>query len=157
MPVPYQEMIEAKAYETSVDPAWVMAIIEQESQFNTAAVRFEPLFKYFYKPAHFAEHPLISIDTEIATQKMSWGLGQIMGALAREQGHQGFMAELLKPEVNLKHICQRLKFLKRYSHEAEAIFAAYNGGPGALRLIDGKFKNQNYVDSVLSHLKKYSK
>lgn len=150
-----EEILQASALATQVDSKWVKAIICQESQWNQYAVRFEPGYRWLYYPQIFSKHYLISLDTETTTQKMSWGLGQIMGALAREQGHKGLMAELLKPEVNIKHICIRLKKLKTISPLAEDVFAMYNGGAAAKQKNQtGKYRNQEYVDSVLSYLQK---
>lgn len=138
-----------------IDPSWGKAIVTAESQWNPYAVRYESSYSYLFEPMEYAKSGLISLSTEIATQKMSWGLGQVMGALAREQGHTGVMAELVDPELNLKHMCIRLAELKNRSNDAEHVFAGYNGGPGAMRKLEtGRFSNQKYVDRVLEYLRK---
>lgn len=136
-----------------VDVAWIKAIISQESAWNPFAVRFESAYPYLYHPEIFIS-PFITMATEINTQKTSWGLGQIMGALYREQGGNGFIPELLIPEVNLRHIAIRLAELKRKSQDPLYVFAGYNGGFGAMRKqANGLFPNQKYVTSVASYLK----
>lgn len=147
--------IEAQALKYSVDPAVIKAIIHKESAWEPNAVRYEEHYKWLYQPEVFSKHVLISNTTEIITQKMSWGLGQIMGALAREQGHKGLMPELLDPRVNIMHICIRVQALMKRCKRPEEIFACYNGGFGALKTQAGKFKNEDYVVAAMRHLIKY--
>lgn len=131
-----------------LDPRWIPAIIWQESAWKSLAVRYEANYSYLFHPERFTS-PLISLSTEVNTQKTSWGLGQIMGALAREQGHKGFMAELLIPEINIKHMAIRLAELKKRTSLPDYIFAGYNGGIGAMRKqASGLFINQKYVTQV---------
>lgn len=152
------DLIETSAKRFQVDPLWIRSIIQQESQGNTYALRYEPKYPYLFQPKVFAQHALISQATEETSQRFSWGLGQIMGALAREQGHTGFMGELFIPETNLKHLCIRINDLKIISREKDDIFSMYNGGPGALkRKVNGAYPNQAYVDSVNRYLQSYSK
>lgn len=135
-----------------LDPSWLKAIISQESNWNPWAVRFEPGYQWLYEIVKSAKKAQVSLDTESATQKMSWGLGQVMGALAREQGLIGPIPSLLTPEVNLEHMCIRLKYLKSLSSNKDDVFAMYNGGPAANKKMDGKYRNQLYVDGVNAFL-----
>lgn len=149
----YEAIIEAKAKEFDLDPRWIMAIIWTESKGNPNALRFEPNYSFLYRPETFGGKGLISRDTEIITQKISWGLGQIMGAVAREQGHQGLMAELLAPNLNIYHICTLLKRLTRISSNPSDVFAMYNGGPGVLKkIVGGIYPNQSYVNTIQNFL-----
>lgn len=135
-----------------IDPKWVKAIITTESNWNQYAVRYEANYSYIFNPSRFTNTE-ISMSTEIATQKMSWGLCQIMGGLAREQGHTGLMAELVNPDVNIKHLCVRLCHLKKISENEDDIFSMYNGGPGELnQKVNGIYFNQTYVDKVKANL-----
>src|SRR6478736_1371356 len=109
----FEDAIKKEATFNAIDPNLFKAIISQESAWNIFAIRTEPTYKWLYQPEEFAKNPLINLSTEVATQKMSWGLGQIMGALAREQGHKGLMGELLDPNINIKHIGLRLKTLSK--------------------------------------------
>lgn len=144
--------IEKMASLYQVDPRWIKAIITQESQWHPFAVRYESGYTYLFQPERFVSG-LNSIATEVNTQKMSFGLGQVMGALAREQGHRGLMCELLVPEVNIRHMAIRLLALKRKVNEPEYIFAGYNGGYGAMRKqASGQFKNQAYVTAVQKYM-----
>jgi soluble lytic murein transglycosylase-like protein len=137
-----------------IDPFWVKAIISTESQWNRYALRYEPEYNYLYNPKKYIG-PNISYSTELCCQRISWGLGQIMGALAREQGHEGVMSTLLDPPINIRHICIRLDTLKKYSAESDFIFAGYNAGPGGMHKIDGHFFNQKYVDTINQYLKMF--
>lgn len=136
----------------TIPTVWMKAIITQESQWNPFAIRYEPNYRYLYQTESFAKIPLNNLSTEMMTQRMSWGLAQIMGGLAREQGHQGLMGELLDPETNLKHLCIRIRDLRKISALPDDIFAMYNGGPAAIHKSGGKYSNQVYVDAIHSHL-----
>lgn len=123
------------------------AIIRQESAWDPYAIRYEPEYNYLFTPEKFKK---TSFETEIVAQKISWGLGQLMGALLREQGLTGFLSEALDPTVNITHLCKRIKTLEKISSNQNDIIAMYNGGPGAILRKDsfGKYRNQAYVDSV---------
>jgi hypothetical protein len=92
-----------------INPAWVRAIITQESSWNPCAIRYESSYQWLFEVEKCANLAQVTLATELVTQKMSWGLGQIMGALAREQGLAGQIPLLLTPEINIKHMCKRLK------------------------------------------------
>jgi soluble lytic murein transglycosylase-like protein len=148
-----QQLIEHYAVVFGTDPNWIRAIITQESNFNPYALRYEPNYNYLVKPDYYANKLGISVETETVTQKMSFGLGQIMLALARDQHFIGYAGELFNPDTNIKQMGFLLQSLKPYATNEEDIFAMYNGGRGALHKVDGKYKNQAYVDSVKNHLK----
>lgn len=148
----FESRLQALCKLYQIDMRWVKAIITTESNWNQYAVRYEPNYPYILTPSKFTS-PDISLSTELATQKMSWGLGQIMGGLAREQGHTGLMAELINPETNIKHLCIRLSHLKKISENEDDIFSMYNGGPGELnQKVNGIYFNQTYVDKVKANL-----
>lgn len=137
-----------------VDPGWIFAIIQQESAWKTNAVRHEPLYSYLYKTSEFSKLNFITQDTEIMLQKTSWGLGQIMGGLARELGLSLNILNLLEPELNIHFICLNIHRIQKSNLVKckEDVFSSYNGGLGALSKNFGRYKNQEYVNSVLTHL-----
>ena len=137
------------------DANWLRAIVAQESSYRIYAMRFESAYQYLYKQESFAKRNNISLSTEVTCQKISWGLCQIMGGLAREQGLSGLLGELFDPEINLNHLGIRIRDLKKYSLKVEDIFAMYNGGPGALKKIRGKYINDSYVKSAMNYLANY--
>lgn len=148
----YDNFILSNAMKFDIPSDWISAIIEQESNWNTYAVRYEPTYPYIFHASEFAHRLVLSIETETQCQKMSWGLGQLMGALARELGHQGPMGQLFDPETNIGFLARRLSQLKKISPLMEDIFAGYNGGPGAMKKVNDRYPNQGYVDSVKKHL-----
>lgn len=152
----YQVIIQKVADTHGINPDWLNAIIQTESGWDIWASRFESGYQWLYKPEAHAKLCRITVQTEIAAQKTSYGLGQIMGALAREQGHIEALGKLFLPEINIEHIGIRLKWLKRRPEAAgssDAIFAGYNGGPGSMKRIGGVYPNQVYVDKINLALK----
>ncbi len=146
----FRSSIMKTSQEYGVNPYWMMAIIMKESGGNPNLYRYEPNFHYFYKPQVFALAHHISLQTEIMSQKTSWGLGSICGGLARELGYQGLLHELLNPDVNIKYIGLYLQHLKKYSLVKDDIFSMYNYGPGGLH----KNLNPEYVNGVNAELYK---
>jgi len=132
----------------NLDWKWLEAIIAHESSWNSFAMRYEKDYPYLYQVDVCAKLSGMSIDTEVVTQKMSWGLAQIMGALAREHGFHGPLSQLTDPATNILHLGIRLSYLVRLNPSKDAVFAMYNGGPGVKKLPDGKYANQAYVDAV---------
>lgn len=100
---------------------------------------------------------LIHTATEARTRAFSWGLGQVMGQVAREQGFDGeYLAALCDPESGLEHLCRLfLKMLNRYGNIPDAV-SAYNQGNIRWRDFDHDgvrdpeepYRNQSYVDGV---------
>lgn len=78
-------------------------LVEQESSWNTWAVRYEPaFFKRYILP--LVESGAIKTETEAQARSFSYGLGQVMGQVAREFGFEGrWLTELCDPEVGLKY------------------------------------------------------
>lgn len=135
-----------------IDYYWLRAIVRQESDDNIYALRFEATYHYLLNPIHFSKKLGITLNTEITTQKMSWGLCQMMGGLAREQGFEEDMGKFFDPKINLTHLAKRLAKLRTISVYSGDVFAMYNGGEGAHKLLDGRYTNQNYVDSVMKYM-----
>ena len=157
------------------------------------AVRHEPGYKWlvgFGNPAHdvstaYTGRWIIDADqnwwlpdnpsaerattiTELLFQQSSWGLMQIMGAVARERGFGGWLTELCDPTVNMEWGCRHLRWMLDHPldyglsiAQGPAVLkgtladlaAAWNGG--ARVVMDGKYKNQPYVDRVLRAMEGY--
>ena len=107
-------------------------------------------------------------QTELLFQQTSWGLMQIMGAVARERGFRGWLTELCDPQVNLEWDCRHLRWMLDHPldyglsiAQGPAVLkgtladlaAAWNGG--ARVVMDGKYKNQPYVDRVVKAMEGY--
>lgn len=71
-------------------------------------------------------------DQEWWAQQCSWGLMQVMGALARELDVRvPYLTELCRPELNMDVGCQHLSSLMHWAGRDEAkALAAYNAGKG---------------------------
>lgn len=148
MTLPWPE-ITAAAEKNKIPPVLVAAIVMVESSGQPHAMRFEPHFRWLKDPKYYAGRLGITVETETALQKMSFGLMQIMGGTARGLGFDGYLTELTNPRENLKWGCQYLaQHFARYPwHEA---IAAYNAG--SPRYEDGRLVNVAYVDKVLKRV-----
>lgn len=104
-----KEYINVYSAKYDLDPLLVTALITIESSGNPWAIRHEPAYKWLYKPSVFAAKVGTSIITEKVCQQTSWGLMQIMGAVAREHGFELPMPILCLPEHNLDIGCKFLK------------------------------------------------
>jgi len=123
------------------DPALVCAIIEQESNWNAWAMRFEPMFlAHYIKPA-LPEAPTTG---EIA-RATSWGLMQVMGQVALEFGFQGkFYTELCDPSTGIFFGCRKLAKCMESRGDVKAALLMWNGGG-----------SPSYPDQVLARMKNY--
>jgi hypothetical protein len=151
-----REAIAAAARRHNLEAALVYGVCRQESGLDPFAVRFEPHYRWLVRDRRLKPRTC-SDATEVALQRMSWGLMQVMGAVIREQGLDGWLTEIVgddPPEValQLEVGCRHLgKGIRRFG-SVEAGLAAYNAG-SPRRGADGRFVNQHYVDSVLQKAK----
>jgi hypothetical protein len=84
----------------NLDAAIVCAVIEQESGWDSHAMRYEGAFRAKYVA------PLGLSPTEEIARSISWGLMQVMGQVAREQGFAGkFLSELCEPDTGVALGC----------------------------------------------------
>ena len=142
------------AYEAGIDSQVFRAIIAVESAWNPWAVRYEPKWQYFYFPREWASKLNLSVETETACQQISWGLGQVMGSVARELEFSGNLTELCDPAKGLMYSALQFKKLKiRYGKTEMDTVAAYNAG-SPRRTPGGLYVNQGYVDKVHAQLLK---
>jgi hypothetical protein len=146
--------IERIAGQYRLDPDVVEAMVLQESGGDEWAWNPEPHYRYFWdvkasKPfrqptaAELAsqfpprDFPMLGgdRDQEWWAQQASFGLLQVMGAVAREQGFRGvFLTELCQPTLNLDIGCQFFAVLLRWAKgDTWQAVAAYNGGRGNWR------------------------
>lgn len=132
-----------------LDPFVVQAIVNVESAGNQWAARIEPGWRHFFLVRDYADKLGITYATEETCQRMSWGLMQVMGAVAREYGFKGHLTELVQPELNLEIGCKHLKkFFVKYGLIEDAV-SSYNQG-GAYKTEGGNYKNYKYVDKVFA-------
>jgi len=112
----------------SLDPALVCAVVEQESAWNTWAIRFEPAFFSKYVASLYTNNKVTA--SEAYARGFSWGLMQVMGQVARETGFDApFLSALCDPEQGLVTGCKvlRKKFDAMAGDTTRALLA-WNGG-----------------------------
>lgn len=161
------------ASQFKMNPDMLLAQVQVESGGNTWAWNPEPAYRYLWdvkKNAPFrtltaaeqtSEAPPSDFpcfagdrDQEWWAQQASWGLLQVMGAVAREHGFRNnYLVELCDPIQGLSAGCAVMSELLAWSKgNIEQALSAYNGGRGgnAVR----PFRNQAYADRVLAAHKK---
>ena len=132
----------ATAARHNLSPDLVCAVVEQESRWNTWAIRFEPAFEQCYI------HPALPTapSTEELSLAVSWGLMQVMGQCAREHGFQDrFFTSLCRPEIGLEIGCRILSYKwERAKGNLEVALQHWNGGG-----------NSSYASEVIARMTKY--
>lgn len=148
----YRELVQTliQQIELPVAVETVLGMIWTESRGDRYALRYEPHYRWLFRPEGMAQELGIPVVTEIMQQRVSWGLLQLMGANARVLGCRApYLSCLVDPETNLWYAFRFLKTLwKRYGPEETDVIAAYNAGQP--RKTDGRYLNQDYVDKVLT-------
>lgn len=139
--------IVAVATRNAIPVPLLAAVCAKESSFNPWAWNPEPAYRYLWDVARRAPFRALTTaervsevppadftaaagdkDQEWWGQQASWGLAQVMGAVAREHGFKGgFFPELCDPEVGLEYACRLLANLLSKYDEVDAI-SAYNAG-----------------------------
>ncbi len=140
---PLRQAILDCARQWTLDPILLEAQILVESSGNPYAFRYEAAFYHQYlrgKPEWIVWGPLAAC---------SYGLLQIVGAVAVELGFSGAPTELFHVPTNLFWAGKKLAALKEavLDHHPEGMLAAYNGGLGGNR--QPPYRNQDYVQRVL--------
>src|SRR6266478_629754 len=130
----------ATAVKHSLSPDLVCAVVEQESSWNTWAIRFEPVFEQRYIHPALPSAP----TTEEMSLAVSWGLMQVMGQSAREHGFRDrFFTNLCRPEIGLEIGCRILSYKWAQGEgNVEATLQRWNGGG-----------NPRYASEVVARMK----
>lgn len=114
-----------KAEKYGIDGDLACAIVEQESNWNPHAIRYEPGFysRYVQPQGGLGQ-------TEMTSRAISWGLMQVMGQVAREYGFGGpFLSELCDPEMGLEFGCKFFSALMgKVGNNVDAALLRWNGG-----------------------------
>ncbi len=127
-----------------LDPALVCAVIEQESGWNPWAMRYEPAFFAKYVAPLYTNNRIAA--TEAYARGISWGLMQVMGQVARENGFaEKYLSALCEPRLGIAAGCTVLqKKLAAASGDLTRGLLAWNGGA-----------NEAYPAAVLARMEKY--
>jgi hypothetical protein len=134
-----------------LDHEIIQAIAEVESGGVGKAARYEKHYAYYYKDAEFAKLQKITLETERAFQKTSWGVLQLMGGTARWIGYSSWLPDLCDPRVGILWGCMYYKRVcDKHLYLNEKI-ASFNAG-SIRKKADGTLVNQAYVDKVLAAL-----
>jgi soluble lytic murein transglycosylase-like protein len=133
-------LAQQKAATYGLQDSLVCAIIEQESGWNTFAIRYESgFFDRYIMPLN------IAVPTEARSRAFSWGLMQVMGQVAREHGFQGFLSLLCDPEQGVEIGCKVFAAkLDAARGETERALQLWNGGG-----------NPEYASQVLARIANY--
>jgi len=185
--IPFYESIRTAAAGHALDPYLLAALVEQESSGDQDAWNPEPRYRYFWNVRTGAPFRRVS-DLELAAkfppkdfpalagdpdnewwgQQASWGLTQIMGAVAREHGFKGkYLPRLCSdPALNLDlgaaHLAGNIKWAaglyvglesERQAVSTRAGLAAYNGGRTG-NAPTGPLHNRAYADEVLTRFRR---
>ena len=144
----YIKLIKAECAAVNLDSVLFCAIVNTESSWNPDAMRYEKNFDYIWRPAQFAATLGISADTEITLQRFSYGLCQIMGANLRSFNIQDPLFKALDPAINIKYGVNFFKKQCDLHKDIKDKIASYNSG-SPIKLPNGNYANQQYVDTVL--------
>jgi len=148
-------LISQEAKKQNIDVNLISAIVMVESAGRECAVRYEHNYRWLFHHRNFADDQGITEQTEETFQKTSWGLMQVMGAVARELGYKGPLVELCNPKLGLHYGCLKLKELIEREDSIEDAIASYNAGQ-AVKTRGGFYlpgTTQKYVDKVMKKYK----
>jgi soluble lytic murein transglycosylase-like protein len=132
---PQPQSLVALARETAaahaLDPALVCAVIEQESGWNPWAMRYEPAFFAKYVAPLYTNNQISA--SEAYARGFSWGLMQVMGQVARENGFTAeFLSALCEPRQGIALGCVVLqRKLSAAAGDVTRGLLAWNGGGNA--------------------------
>lgn len=120
----------------------VCALCEQESGWDPWAIRWEPAFF-----ATYVAKLNLTNGTEATGRAMSWGLCQVMGQVARENGFKGkYLSQLCEPEIGIDNGCRVLKGkLASARGDVHTALLRYNGGG-----------NKQYPREVMERMARYA-
>lgn len=154
-----RQYVDVVAPRYDLPPDLVAAIVQVESAGDRFAIRHEPAYQWLWNvhtnepfrpargsagdrlpPTSFPAPRGTTALTEWIGQQTSWGLMQVMGAVAREFGFKGHFPGLCSPLEGLHYGCKLLarlrdKHLDR--HGWAGVVDAYNDGtPRIEHLVD---------------------
>ena len=162
-------LVKANALAYQLPPQLVIGVIAVESGGDVYAWNPEPKYRYFWnvkRNSPFRKVTSAEIDSKVPPrdfpalagdrdqewwgQQASWGLMQLMGAVARERGFKGkYLPEICTPEINIQLGCAHLaQYKRRYFDQYgwPGVCRAFNGGGYAAK----NNTNPEYPKKVLA-------
>jgi soluble lytic murein transglycosylase-like protein len=170
------DMARKESTTQGVSLALILGVIETESSGDTWAYNPEPKYHWLwdfknqrpfraitkaedcseFPPDDFSAPAGADTDAEWWGQQASWGLMQVMGAVAREHGYGGrFLTSLCDPATGVWVGTVVLKSLLKRWGDPEMAAASYNAGSVSFRPGGKEFTNQRYVDKVITASKRW--
>lgn len=152
--LPVIEDYESKYVNFPVDNSLILAMVWQESAGDPWAIRYESRYQYFYdlktkkslykKGTRFGSNRINALsvlgETEFHMQSTSFGLLQIMGAVAREYGFvDKYLTTMCNAEFNIEVGLRVIKKYYELTGNVEKMLLRYNGGG-----------NKNYPQEVIA-------
>lgn len=147
---PWKDLIIKSSENFRIDANLIRAIILTESSNQADATRYEAAWHLYNNPSTFSRKLGIPRSQEELNQATSWGLMQVMGAVARDLGFTDNLEMLKVPEIGVFYGCKKLRQLFNKYHYEEEVVSSYNQGNPRMR--DGCYVNQHYVDKVYAYL-----
>jgi soluble lytic murein transglycosylase-like protein len=165
----FQTEIVQASVRHGLDAQLIAGLIGVESDFDPYAWNPEPRYHYFWDVRNHKPFRTVSVpemlnkfpprdfptvtgdpDQEWWGQQASWGLMQVMGAVARENGFAGlYLPELSDPITNLSIGCLQFgKLLLWAKGDVEQALSAWNGGKMGNMI--RPFRNQAYATKVIA-------
>lgn len=117
-----------KAEKYGLDGDLICAIIEQESNWDEWAIRYEPgFFTHYIQPIMASSH---LSNSEANARSTSWGLMQVMGETAREYMFGGpFLSQLCDPDAGVDIGCKYFSALMgEVGNDVTKALLRWNGG-----------------------------
>lgn len=131
-----RDVVNADEIRTSL----VLAMLWKESSGDPYAQRYEPYYQYFCtkngvplyrKSMNWQQNRATALATlgplEFHMQSTSHGLMQIMGAVARERGLEGWIAQLYDPKASVRIGVSHLKVKIKEAGSLHGGIERYNG------------------------------
>lgn len=152
--IPFRKEIDSVAKLHNLPPALLAAFIQEESAYKTWAVRTEPHYKQKKvvldgARAWSRNHGGIpTFYTELDNRSQSFGLMQVMGQTARENGYkERYLTTLCDPFNGIEQGARVLKQKLAKYGDTLSMISAYNQGNN--RKSGGRFINARYVNRVI--------
>lgn len=168
-------VVERLAQAHQLDPRLVLAVVNVESSGEPFAWNPEPRYRWFWNvktwtPFRRLVHGELTAkvpppdfptlagdpDQEWWAQQASWGLMQVMGAVAREFGcRERYLPALCEPEIGVEFGCRVLADRLTWARgDVDSALACYNGGPAGNEPGRARKRNAAYVAKVQAALRR---